>query len=99
MFWELGNKRSIADSLREFASLAVREGREERSARLCGAALVLREVLGRPLAPCPHEEWERDFARLEAALGQPAFAVALEAGRAFTLEAAIEYALEEDICL
>ncbi|MCW3051042.1 MAG: hypothetical protein JWN14_212, partial [Chthonomonadales bacterium] len=40
------------------------------------------------------QEQEQDFAAIEQALGQSAFSVALEEGRAISLEQAMEYALD-----
>ncbi len=94
-FQKLGEKRMITNSLEAFASLAAQEACPERSARLWGAAAVLREELGTPLAAAERKKQERLAADAQDALGEAAFAAAWAKGRAMTLEQAVAYALEE----
>jgi tetratricopeptide (TPR) repeat protein len=90
---ELGDKRSIAIVIEGLASLAVKEEKALVSARLWGTTIALREAIGSPLSPYRQQAKDRDFAAIENALGQPAFTLALEEGRAMTLEQGVEYAL------
>jgi predicted ATPase/class 3 adenylate cyclase len=92
---EIGHAWGIAVTLQALASLAVKQEKWQISARLWGASLTLREDLGSPLTSDGARTKERDFAAIETALGQPAFKVALEEGRAMPLEQAVEYALEK----
>ena len=92
---ELGDKWGIAYSLEAFASLAVAEGQPERAARLWGAAEALREAIHAPLPPNEREQYARDLAAVRATLGEEAFSAAWAAGRAMTIEQAMEYALEK----
>jgi predicted ATPase/class 3 adenylate cyclase len=92
---ELGNKMGIATCLDSFASLNNQEQQAARAARLRGAATSLREAIGAPRTPTDQERFDREIAEARAALGESAFSAAWEAGRAMTLEQAVEYALGE----
>jgi predicted ATPase/class 3 adenylate cyclase len=91
---ELGNKHGIVYSLERFACLAATQGQAARSARLFGAGESLREAIGARMDAADRADYEPHVAAARAALGDEAFAVAWAEGRAMTLEAAIEYALE-----
>ena len=58
-------------------------------------AATVREHLGPPLLPADRGGYEADQAAVRTELGEAAFVVAWEDGRAMTLEQAIVYALEE----
>jgi len=92
---ELGDKLGIAYTLEGMAALAAGQGQNERAARLWVTAEVLREAIHSPLSPKEKEAHDRKVATARASLGEEAFAAAWEAGRAMTLEQAIEYALQE----
>ena len=57
-------------------------------------AETVRERLGTPLRPADRDGYEADQAAVRTELGEAAFEVAWEDGRAMTLEQAIVYALE-----
>src|SRR5260370_36561192 len=63
------------------------------SARLWGAAEVLREAVTAPLPPVERASYERSVATARAQLGARIFAKALTQGRAMTAEAALGAAL------
>jgi non-specific serine/threonine protein kinase len=87
---ELGYRFEIAQSLEDFACLAVRQGEFYRATRLLGAAEALCEQI-RMVAPVGiAEEYHHTVAAARSAAGDEAFA----AGRTFHMERAIEYALE-----
>ena len=68
-------------------------GEFERAARLFGAASVLRDAIGLPLAAYErslHEQW---VTAMRAQLGEAGLGAAFAAGRAMPLELAIAYAL------
>jgi hypothetical protein len=66
-----------------------------RTARLFGAAELLREEISGPReAPYP-AEYELRITRVRSLLGEPTFAAAWAEGRTMALEQAVEYALEE----
>jgi hypothetical protein len=92
---ELGSKGGIAQLLEALSELALAEGKPERTARLCGAAEALRDILCLPLGPVDRAEYERNVAAARAALGKEAFVAAWAEGRAMTLEQAVAYALNE----
>jgi predicted ATPase len=66
-----------------------------RGMRLFGAAEALREATGGVIWAHDRADYERCMAVARAALGEEPFAAAWAAGRAMSLEAAVEYALEE----
>ncbi len=87
---EMGNTRGILECLRAFSQAAAMEQRYEYAARLLSAAEPLREMLNEK----DRRAFEDEFGALRAQLGDAAFDVARDAGRALTIEEAIEYALE-----
>ena len=92
---EQEDRVGIADSLAAFASLAVKAGRQEQAIHLWAAATGLYATLGAPLLPGDQENLDREIADTRAALGETVFANAWAEGSILTLEAAVEYALEE----
>ncbi len=95
---DLGDKRGSAGELEIFGLLAAAQGDAGRSARLLGAAEVLREAIGAPLTPVERAMWdyERHVAAVRAALGREGLAAAWNEGRAMTYEQAVEHALQKD---
>lgn len=63
--------------------------------RLLGAAEALREEMGKPLRLRERGEYDQLLSSARAALGEEAAAAAWEAGRAMSLQQAVEYALYE----
>ena len=69
--------------------------RDDRAARLFGAAEALRAAIGHLLAPQDQAESEGRLAATRSRLGAATFAAAWGEGRAMTQEQAVEYALKE----
>jgi predicted ATPase/DNA-binding SARP family transcriptional activator len=92
-FQELGNKRCIALCLAGLAGTASMTGQPERAVRLFGAAQALHETIGAHLEPADRAEHERNRAAAYAQLDETAVDAAYAAGRAMTLEQAIDDAL------
>jgi tetratricopeptide (TPR) repeat protein len=98
-----GDVPGIAGCLAGFAGVAVGEHEPARAARLLGAEALAR--VGGPSVAADLRDWRMDAvnraeydryaAAARDALGEEAFAAAWEAGRALSLEAAVEYALQE----
>jgi predicted ATPase/class 3 adenylate cyclase len=65
----------------------------ERAARLLGAAESIRDTIGASVSPADRAEHERHTNTLRSTLGEERFAALRSAGRAMSLEQAIEYAL------
>jgi non-specific serine/threonine protein kinase len=72
------------------------QGRAEHAARLFGAAEALRTVVGTAILPHWQADHDRAEATARAALGEEAFAAAWAAGRALTVEQAIDLGLKSD---
>jgi predicted ATPase/DNA-binding SARP family transcriptional activator len=89
------HKECLAECLEGLAGVAAGQGREERAARLLGAAEALRDAGGAVILPHRRPAFERLLADVRTALGEEAFAAAWAAGRALSLEEAIALALEE----
>jgi DNA-binding CsgD family transcriptional regulator len=72
-------------------------GRPPRVAKLWGAAEALREDMGMSLSyfDLAASGYEQDLAAVRSTLGEASFEAAWAAGRAMSLERAVEYALEE----
>jgi len=90
---ELGQRAAVAHELECFAFIAGASGQNERAARLFGAAEALRELIGSPMTPMERGEYEREAAALRAQMDKAAFEPAWAAGRALTMEQAIEHVL------
>jgi hypothetical protein len=89
----LGNKVGIAACLEGLAALALAQGALQYAARLLSAATALRDALGAPLSPIDRPRYETVLEHTRAQLGEAAFAVAWDAGRALPLEQTIAEAL------
>lgn len=91
---QLDNKFQIALILwRSFSEAALRAGKTARAVSLISAAINVFQSIG---AWMEEDDllFENEFAPCRAALGESAFAAAVEEGRALTMEQAIAYALE-----
>jgi non-specific serine/threonine protein kinase len=91
---ELGDRYGIANLFELYASLALKEGRGERAVRLWGAASALREAIGAPLSPNDREKQQTEITATREVLGDAAFTIAREKGRAMLLEQMVQYAME-----
>jgi predicted ATPase/class 3 adenylate cyclase len=92
--WQAAGLRfGVPLSLEALASLATAQQQAEWAARLFGSAEALQEVFHFILAPADRADHDRDVATARAALGEAAFAAAWAAGRAMTMEQAIDEAL------
>ena len=87
----LGDRTGTAGALERLAGNA--EEDPERSARLIGAAMALRESIGAPLSAAARSELDRFVAGLAQRIGDGAVATALDAGRGMRLDEAVAFAL------
>jgi tetratricopeptide (TPR) repeat protein len=92
---EIGDKLGVAVSLESLGGLAAFQGHGIYAGRLFGAAERLREAIGSPVTPSDQVlmDWARSDAR--KAVGDDAFAAAVEAGKQLPLEDAIGLALTQ----
>jgi tetratricopeptide (TPR) repeat protein len=88
-------KEGISWVLQHLGDVAGAAGQLERSARLWGAAEVLREAIGSQLENMDQINSGRIAPIVRAQLGEDAFVAAWTAGRALPLEQAIAFALDE----
>lgn len=93
LFWEVGDRRRVAESLEALAGAAAAQGQTDRTAQMFGAAEALREGIGAPLPLDARSDYDRDVAALRASIGEDAFGAEWAAGRAMSLEQAVEYAM------
>jgi len=91
----LVDRRQIAISLEHLAQMDASAGGGERAARLLGSATALRELIGAPQPAPDRSDTEQAVAGARAALGEPLWATAFQAGRSLSLEQAIAEGLEE----
>jgi hypothetical protein len=87
----------MAWSLDVLAYVAVGLARPGPADRMWGAMERLREEVGAPLLPSERPRYERQVTAVRAAIGDAAFSLAWQEGRAMTLERAIEYAQTSSI--
>jgi hypothetical protein len=92
---EAGDRFALAQSLEDLAVLAGREQQAERAIRILGAGETFCETLGARSPVAVASEYVRTVAEGRAALGEAVFARAWAAGRALSLEDAIQFALED----
>lgn len=92
----VGNRPGLIECIEGLAGVAAAGERYERTARLFGAAQALHEIIGHTPSAYNNAKHDRDVAAARAAMGDAAFDKAHTAGRAMTLEQAIEYALGEE---
>jgi non-specific serine/threonine protein kinase len=90
--WELGDQRGVAMVLEGVAAVAAQTGQPVPAARLYGAAERLREAIGAPLPPGDRGTYDRGVAAARAGLNEVAFASVWAAGRAVSLEQALDVA-------
>ncbi len=90
---ELGERWAMAYLLEDIGGLAALERRPDRALRLVGAAAALREKIGAPLSAAERAKLDRLLEPARQALAADAQATAESAGRALSLDEAIEYAL------
>ena len=92
---QVGDRLSASMVLGHLGALAHRQNQMERSVRLLEADSALRESIGAGLFAVNPAEMNAILALAAEALGREAFAAARDAGRAMTLEEAVEYALAD----
>ncbi|NTU79059.1 MAG: LuxR family transcriptional regulator [Chloroflexales bacterium] len=95
LFEEFGNRAGMLTCLEGIARAAGARGHASRAARLLGAASVLREALGAPIAAADQPHHERTLTLVRAQLGSAAFSAVWEAGRALLFDQAVALAREE----
>jgi non-specific serine/threonine protein kinase len=94
----LGDKMGVAESLEGLAAVVAALGSPLRAARVWGAAARLRDEFGSPLPPRARDFYERQVAAARDVAGNDAaFDNSWEEGRALTVDAATELALEETV--
>jgi predicted ATPase/class 3 adenylate cyclase len=95
LFRDLGHEQGIGWCLRALGRVATAQERLEQAARLFGAAETLIDTGQMHVESSQRKEWDRNIATLHARMDEVTFAAAWAAGRAMSLEAAIEEALGE----
>jgi predicted ATPase/DNA-binding SARP family transcriptional activator len=88
----IGERRSTAETLEELAGLESAAGHAERAATLFGASQALREDIGAPTLGFDAGRLSDARAAAARALGDRAFAAALQAGRAMSVAQAEAFA-------
>jgi predicted ATPase/DNA-binding XRE family transcriptional regulator len=94
--FSLGDKQAVAACLSAWAAYAIAQGDLARAARLFGASEALQEALATPLATEDVILVERNLATLRQLLPSPERDDHWAAGRAMSLEQAIDDALNSD---
>ena len=92
---EAGDRSGIVLSLEGVSAALSALGLREQASRVRGAMDAARELAGLSITPQDRDSYDRDGARMRAALGADQFDAYLAEGRAMGLEAAIELALAE----
>ena len=90
---ELGDRWGIAETLNGLAYVAFGLASFGQATRMWGGAERLREEIGATLQPRDRLRYDRQVAAARAAMGDNAFDLTWQDGRAMTLEQAIRFAL------
>ncbi len=90
---ELGETARIPRILESLAVIAALDGDAGRALRLAGAASTLRDEIGVGLTPAQHARIDGALGAVQWGLGEEARTAAWQAGRAMSLEEAVQYAL------
>ena len=96
IYRELGDRAGIAASVEALAGIACALGKTGRAACMWGAMERLREEIGAPLTPSQRQDFNRQVADGRITLGDAAFDLAWQKGRAMVLEQAIAYARDDN---
>jgi predicted ATPase/DNA-binding CsgD family transcriptional regulator len=89
----MGNRRRLAFTLSAVAVLAAAAGQAERAVRLAAVAEAAAEAIGAVRARPMRELWSSQVGAARRALGNRGEATAVAAGRALTLDQAVDEAL------
>ena len=95
LYRELGDRKGIAECLPGLAAVAQADRQPQRATKLLGAVEALLERISAHLDPTERTDLDRTLAAARAQLDDATFNAAWAAGRALTLERAIEDALGE----
>jgi predicted ATPase/DNA-binding CsgD family transcriptional regulator/Tfp pilus assembly protein PilF len=95
LFQDVEDKWWLSWCLEGVAEVAVFRAQPSRATRLFGAAASLREAIGAPRPPAFRAYCERDLATARRQLDETTFAQTWAEGRAMSLVATIEYALDQ----
>src|SRR5947207_2987161 len=95
-FTRCRDPRGCAIAVEHLAGVAGAPGQWERAGRLLGASEMLFDLSSQVPFPPFQIEPEATAMACRAGLGEKAFAAAVAAGRAMTVERAFQYALESD---
>ncbi|MGH2601597.1 MAG: LuxR C-terminal-related transcriptional regulator, partial [Dehalococcoidia bacterium] len=90
---QVGSKEALVDAVARIATLAVATGRAAAAARLLGAAEALILTLGYTFEHPEQARYARAADEVRAVMGDEALAVAWAAGRALSLDEAVEEAI------
>jgi predicted ATPase len=90
-------KGSIVSALAGLARIAATDGQLERAVLLYGASEACRTTAPFPLTPPDEEQRNRVLATVRATLGEHDFAATWTTGQSMSLDAAITYALTNDV--
>jgi predicted ATPase/DNA-binding XRE family transcriptional regulator len=93
LWWQLADRRAVADGLEAIALFASSANEFERAARLFGAAEAARDKVGAGLLPYLADFRTPALARVRAEMDSQAFERATDEGRAMTMERAVADAL------
>jgi predicted ATPase/DNA-binding CsgD family transcriptional regulator len=95
MLWrEVGDKRHMVECLEGIAGVCTDLGKAEFSAKLMGAAEIIREETNSPLPPVYSANYDRDVVMIRAQLGETKFIKVWVEGRALKMEQTIEEAMQ-----
>ena len=90
---EMGDRSDLADSLEGIAALAAAQQESTQAIQLAGAAASIRASSGSPFTAMRRTMLDQWLVPLQQALGQDVIHSAWEAGRAMSLDQALELAL------
>ena len=93
---ELGHRAAVAHELECIAFILAQKSQPDRAVTLLSAADALRKLIDSSMTPPEQAEYEQSIAQLRTMLAEAQFDSLWAAGRALTMEQAIDYALSGD---
>ncbi len=91
---ELGSRAAIANQLECFGFISLAQNQPCRAARLLGSAEALRQKISTAMTNWEHSEYDQAAALLRSSLDEAERNACWSAGRAMSMEQAIQLALQ-----
>jgi len=93
---DLGHRAAVAHELECIAYILSRKEEPERAITLLSAAQTIRNVIDMPRTQIEDEEYEKEVSTVRGMLSEAEFEKIWDDGKTLSMDAAIEFALDEN---